>query len=1123
MGILADRVLGQTSESPPAGGRPRGSLADRVLGPTTGDSLIQADTLGRQFLPAREIANGIARLQATDETREQGLSLQRRFQDELPTEELARVGLERIEAPERSFLSRTTRSLLGGTLDILSRPGQAVFQGARSGRETGNPLTGIISGLSGRGERADIFDAVDGRDGRRSFLGVQENSTGGSLLGLGADVVLDPINLISFGGSSVARAGLRTAAREFGEETAEQLARRGLSALDETQTARLSELLGGATRLDDFNRSVRGGVQLALPGRARRTLVAGETFRSPLRRAGILDETRGAVRRGAPVAEEGARRTLQTVARESAPSQAIRRNFQVRLDLAQKFGRTVADDFGLLVGRAGARSGLANEAVVDTIDRATKELDRALSATKVSADERRALGERMVRAFDEGRVDAEVALLRTEGFDAAADALTVYQTLNRQAGRLNRSIGRAADGRPDFVPADLDEMASLGISPGSLEFDDVRAPRARASQVGQRGEQLPRVLTGAAERRLRRAGTHAQEDAKAIIENAESIIDANAALRELEGLKGLENALETNPARLVAIQQVQANRAVALDQLAEEMAGEIIDPVNGQRLALIGDSEIVQEQARQLGYKRYDFGAKTVWAPPEIGTEISRVNEVVFRNPNAASDFGNFFDKWMNIWKASATVPVIPFGVGFHARNLTGNLFNNWVAGGIKVEHYTKAQQLQRAITAAQRRLADPEALRPASRPSLAGDSEVDVARTALGDTPEFEVALRQVAGEEGLSEADILDILTMRDQGVITSGFFKTDLHEDAIAKLNPDERLGRFRRIYDNPQDAMLIRTGSNIGHYLETNGRMAHYLGKRAQGLSPDGAMLSVKKHLFDYSDLTSFERNIMRRVMPFYTFMRFNTPLQFQNFVLQPRKIVGAQRFQEALAAIGTDEDFLDGQALPQYALDGGGTPLGRPLSEFFGGTGNPVVFDIEFPAEAALEVVQPFSEILAAFPGFKQLGLRQAEGGMSESLRSIVNMPGGGVTEFIKVGVEHGTETDLFTGAPVTDHSLSAFFWDLTQAATPFAGKTQTRWRDITSPRDGESNAQLSIRRRLIQDLLGVQLTVADPRRQRSELFRRLDAVEQVLLEAEQAGVDVPTITELRDSGLVPEL
>ena len=45
--------------------------------------------------------------------------------------------------------------------------------------------------------------------------------------------------------------------------------------------------------------------------------------------------------------------------------------------------------------------------------------------------------------------------------------------------------------------------------------------------------------------------------------------------------------------------------------------------------------------------------------------------------------------------------------------------------------------------------------------------------------------------------------------------------------------------------------------------------------------------VNKFLFDYSDLSEFEHKVMKRAIPFYTFMRKNNPLQLEQIFVNPQ--------------------------------------------------------------------------------------------------------------------------------------------------------------------------------------------------------------------------------------------
>ena len=88
-----------------------------------------------------------------------------------------------------------------------------------------------------------------------------------------------------------------------------------------------------------------------------------------------------------------------------------------------------------------------------------------------------------------------------------------------------------------------------------------------------------------------------------------------------------------------------------------------------------------------------------------MAPEITRFNKVVFTDPTSVEGFRRAMDQWQNLWKAQATV-ALPFSLGFHARNMTGNFFNNYIAGGIGVKHYIESKRLQKQMKLAQEHMA---------------------------------------------------------------------------------------------------------------------------------------------------------------------------------------------------------------------------------------------------------------------------------------------------------------------------------------------------------------------------------------------------------------------------------
>jgi len=99
---------------------------------------------------------------------------------------------------------------------------------------------------------------------------------------------------------------------------------------------------------------------------------------------------------------------------------------------------------------------------------------------------------------------------------------------------------------------------------------------------------------------------------------------------------------------------------------------------------------------------------------------------------------------------------------------------------------------------------------------------------------------------------------------------------------------------------QQGPLQRLNRRFNTGIENNARLAHLMGKLKKGKASAGgnslamqeevaARDSVMKYLFDYSHgLTDFESEVMRSLIPFYSWMRFNIPLQVQALFEDPAR-------------------------------------------------------------------------------------------------------------------------------------------------------------------------------------------------------------------------------------------
>ena len=94
---------------------------------------------------------------------------------------------------------------------------------------------------------------------------------------------------------------------------------------------------------------------------------------------------------------------------------------------------------------------------------------------------------------------------------------------------------------------------------------------------------------------------------------------------------------------------------------------------------------------------------------------------------------------------------------------------------------------------------------------------------------------------------------------GVLDVGFYKLDF--DTLEK--GAKQLGKpslWRRLNPFSSEFFLIKKGAKVGSAIEGNARLAHFINKLKQGLDPTDAARSVNEFLFDYSNLTDFEKGV-----------------------------------------------------------------------------------------------------------------------------------------------------------------------------------------------------------------------------------------------------------------------
>jgi hypothetical protein len=153
----------------------------------------------------------------------------------------------------------------------------------------------------------------------------------------------------------------------------------------------------------------------------------------------------------------------------------------------------------------------------------------------------------------------------------------------------------------------------------------------------------------------------------------------------------------------------------------------------------------------------------------------------------------------------------------------------------------------------------------------------------------------------------------------------------EELIRQPLLRDKLGALDALTNN----RFIDVGLAAGRARENAGRMAYFIERLARGETPAMASLEVKKRLFDYGELTSFEKQVLRRVFPFYSWTRHNIPLQLESLMHSPGYGATYQKAREEIGvSFGQRNPSSGASPLPEFLSRGMPVPVG------FGKSGNP---------------------------------------------------------------------------------------------------------------------------------------------------------------------------------------
>jgi len=171
-----------------------------------------------------------------------------------------------------------------------------------------------------------------------------------------------------------------------------------------------------------------------------------------------------------------------------------------------------------------------------------------------------------------------------------------------------------------------------------------------------------------------------------------------------------------------------------------------------------------------------------------------------------------------------------------------------------------------------------------------------------------------------------------LRKQGSKGKSFIKKMGKDYKFYQEFIDEGLGGVGQFYGDigreiKKRNWAFEAGGAVGSFLEDSAKMSTYIAKRKAGFTAEKAGMEVRRFLFDYKDLTEFERVVMKNAFPFYTWTRKNIPLQVSALIQQPGKFSAIGKAKTAVESTATGTP-MDEKLLPSWMREGYNVFLGE---------------------------------------------------------------------------------------------------------------------------------------------------------------------------------------------------
>ncbi|NQT66813.1 MAG: hypothetical protein HQ569_04485, partial [Actinobacteria bacterium] len=300
---------------------------------------------------------------------------------------------------------------------------------------------------------------------------------------------------------------------------------------------------------------------------------------------------------------------------------------------------------------------------------------------------------------------------------------------------------------------------------------------------------------------------------------------------------------------------------------------------------------------------------KELYFEPEVARVIKRIEQFSILD-EPTNLLLKAYDKTLNLLKGYMTVT----NPGFHMRNLYSNYWLLYLKDGVKafdpISHVDAI-----TIQLAKRR----------------PDKFINLGSKIIKADELYEISGKLGVRRTGFIRSDVAESLSQRLDWLLKPKA------QRIFAKFNPLSR------------EFAPMKGGDFVGGFIEDNARLVGWVNDLKRGFSFEDAARNTKKFMIDYTDLSLFEKNVLKRIYPFYAWTRKNSILQAEQLFKQPGKFGLNAKLKNYIESFSED---VDDKYLPDYYEDL--AAIRTPIKI----GGQPLYFNPNFPWQDLSKLTRP---------------------------------------------------------------------------------------------------------------------------------------------------------------------